>query len=55
MDHDKYYALMMDALDEMLSAENRVLLDLHLTDCAPAAGNGTRWWPSTGCSIRPRC
>jgi len=34
MDHDKYYGLMMDALDEALSAENRVLLDLHLTDCA---------------------
>jgi anti-sigma factor RsiW len=33
MDHDRYYALMMESLDGELGAENRVLLDLHLTDC----------------------
>ncbi len=34
MEHERYYALMMEALDGELSVDNRVLLDLHLTDCA---------------------
>jgi predicted anti-sigma-YlaC factor YlaD len=33
MEHERYYALMMDALDGELSADNWVLLELHLTDC----------------------
>jgi anti-sigma factor RsiW len=34
MEHERYYALMMEALDEELVAADRVVLDLHLTDCA---------------------
>jgi anti-sigma factor RsiW len=34
-DHERYYGLMMEALDGELSADNQILLDLHLTDCAP--------------------
>ncbi|MFO7541009.1 MAG: zf-HC2 domain-containing protein [Chloroflexota bacterium] len=33
MEHERYYALMMESLDGELNADNRVLLDLHLTDC----------------------
>lgn len=33
MEHERYYAFMMDALDGELDAAEQVLLDLHLTDC----------------------
>lgn len=34
MNHEQYYTLMMNTLDGEVSADERVVLDLHLTDCS---------------------